>query len=123
MNSKFFPFTVRGGADFCYNVPRDFASTYHRLRRADVTWYEADVEVLSPTRVTYIVYGMDDPYYGGRGREIYRFTTDIAPEYVLRSLQNRAKELAIYLHDAVEKKKYNDLIARSAAALLKEHCK
>lgn len=91
----FFPFTV-WWCDWGTYVasPQDFRAVYDRVRPAQESWYAYAVIVHSPTKITFVVYGMEDNYHGGVGQEIRRISTTVMPEVTLNSITAQARDKA-----------------------------
>lgn len=56
------------------NIGKDLGSKlfqeFMRAKPKNMSWYEADAVIHSPTRVVFVVYEMYDSVYGGRGSRI-----------------------------------------------------
>jgi hypothetical protein len=87
VSEDFFPFTVYGGEHA--RVAPDFRAAFHRVRPEGFSWYCADVEVLSPVDVVFVVYDMRSMASGGRGREIARWPAGLGDPAVSRQAMAR----------------------------------
>lgn len=91
MKIQFFPFTLYSSTRG-YQPLRD---VFFRFKPKDLHWYEYDCVFHSAQRVTFIIFDMENPVYGGRGRERGRFTVDgLALSDVLTCLKQRAGDIA-----------------------------
>ena len=68
MSNTFFPFTVHN--------PWGFRNVFLERKPNGLTFYEFDVIVRSKTSVTFVVYGVRDNFYGGRGEEIKKMVAN-----------------------------------------------
>lgn len=62
---KLFPITIRNAHQHYI-----FRKIWDIKRPAKLTWYEVDAVILSPIRIAFNVYDMEDTCYGGRGHFI-----------------------------------------------------
>jgi hypothetical protein len=101
MTRKVFPQRVR-----CHDMGSWVSSPYlansiwMRIRPKGLTWYCADLEILSPTSVRLFVYDMEDNFHGGIGKMIAeRVIEELPPkeqamldELVLKIYTQEAKD-------------------------------
>lgn len=104
--AQVFPFTVH--CDGYGQSPPSFVNDFLRTRPREFGWYCFDVEVHSRTKVTFVVFGMQDNFSGGKGSEAFRFDADVPSATTAQSVSFRLRLLAearreAELHAAEEK--------------------
>lgn len=61
---------------------------------AEKAWFAYDTNILSPTRIEFVAYGMLDSVWGGIGGESFRFTVDVDEERTHHDIEQRILQLA-----------------------------
>jgi hypothetical protein len=90
-----FPFTLYAEETPHYtSSPFDFRPTFLQVRPKDMGWYAYDVEIKSPTEVTFTVRAMRDACSGGIGDKIGTLTATVDPALTRKAITNRAMALA-----------------------------
>lgn len=91
----FFPFTI-WHRDFGNTAvsPHQYKAIYEQRRPANMSWFAYSVIVLSPTKIEFIVYEMEDHYHGGVGQQVARLPTVVPAEATFLDRKDRAEELA-----------------------------
>lgn len=91
-----FPIKVYGDGGNSFAINRLFK----RHKPARMGWYEVDMIIRSETDVTFKVYGMDCPVYGGRGGLDHTLDAKVDPKeldaWISRKIDRMAKEREAY---------------------------
>lgn len=93
---------VRGWSNY------EFQPLFLKNKPEDTSWYAFDVEILSPTLVRFIGFDLDH-YYGGVGKEKFRFEVSVDAEMTEKARWAAAQREAHVRRDA-ELKRIESLI-------------
>lgn len=92
----------------------------HKL--PNMSWYCADVHILSKTEIGFVIFDMDCPVYGGKGNSISQFTITVTENVTAEAIRNKALILAKFKY-AKEQKRREEAIVNSYADEILEQLK
>lgn len=105
---NFFPFKI--------GLPYDLIPRFREIDNE--SWYEADLEITSPSTGVIKVYGMFDNVWGGRGQWKRDVPIDGIEEFTREAIQRRAEILAECLVEEEDRRALNARIAAHKSAIL-----
>lgn len=94
---QIFPFfenatEMRDGSLFS---PREFYAAYMEAKPEGLSWFGYDVEVRSPTEVTFYVLDMADFARGGRGRVVKQISAKVDQSVTKKAIERRLWTIAV----------------------------